>query len=146
MIHSNILKKDFYKSIDEKIALCLEKASEFDENTPCGRYELPCGCYVNVSTYEPKAIENAVTETHAVYADIQVILDGDEFIGYAKTQLLSPTGEYNKDSDIRFWQGDISLLTMQKGDWALFMPQEAHAPGLKRSSKAVKKAVFKIPY
>ena len=146
MIHSNISQNKFYKSLDKKIALCLDKARELNENTACGRYELAEGCYVNVSSYSAKEIEDAVAETHNVYADIQIILDGEEFIGYSKTSLLSPISDYDEKSDIRFWKGEIALLPMQKGDWALFMPGEAHAPGLKKSNVKVKKAVFKIPY
>ena len=146
MIHSNILNNDFYKTLDCKIALCLEKSKEFNENTPIGRQDLGEGCFVNVSEYQPKDIQDAIFETHSKYADIQMILDGEEYIGYNKTTLLSPECAYDSEKDIRFWQGEISLLAMQKGDWVLFMPEEAHAPGLKYNSKSVKKAVFKIPY
>lgn len=146
MIHSNIANKNFYKNLDEKINICLSKMSDFDENTPCGRYGINEDIYVNVSEYEPKSKTSAAAETHSVYADIQLILSGDEYIGYADTRELSPKTDYDGQNDIRFWQGEVALLSMQQGDWALFMPEEAHAPGLFKTSRRVKKAVFKIKY
>ena len=146
MIHTNLKHNDFFKSIDKKIALCLEKSKTLDANTTCGKYVLSDEVYVNVTEYSPKPIEQATPETHNVYADIQLILSGEEYIGYNKTQLLSPATQYDSNNDIQFWKGDVALLTMQQGDWALFMPGEAHAPGLIKSEGKVKKAIFKIKY
>lgn len=146
MIHTNLSNNGFYKNIDGKIALCLEKSKTLDANTPCGKYILNDDVYVNVIEYTPKSVEEAVAETHNLYADIQLILSGEEYIGYAKTSLLSPKSQYDKANDIQFWQGDIALLTMQQGDWALFMPGEAHAPSLDKCGGKVKKAIFKIKY
>ena len=146
MIHTNLKHNDFYKSIDEKIALCLEKSKTLDMGTPCGKYVLSDDIYVNVTEYSPKAISEATPETHNLYADIQLILSGEEYIGYNKLELLSPATQYDAGSDIQFWKGEVALLTMQQGDWALFMPGEAHAPGLIKSQGNVKKAIFKIRY
>ncbi|MDE6473701.1 MAG: YhcH/YjgK/YiaL family protein [Clostridia bacterium] len=146
MIHANLSYNDFYKNIDDKIALCLEKSKTLDANTPCGKYILNDDVYVNVIEYSPKPIEEALAETHAKYADIQLILSGEEYIGYAKTSLLSPKSRYDEENDIRFWQGDTALLPMQQGDWALFMPGEAHSPSLDKCGGKVKKAIFKIRY
>ncbi len=146
MIHSNIKDNGFYSSIDDKISLCLKKSKELNEHTPCGRYELSDDCYVNVVEYSPKPVENATSEIHRVYADIQLILSGEEYIGYNKTSLLSRVGDYDSLNDIQFFNGDVSLLAMQQGDWALFMPGEAHAPSLDKCGGKVKKAIFKIKY
>lgn len=146
MIHSNIKFNDFYKNIDEKISICLEKSKSLNADTPCGKYILGDGVFVNVTEYEPKPIKDACAETHEIYADVQLILSGEEYIGYAKTALLTKVGEYDSDNDIMFWKGDVALLPMQQGDWALFMPKEAHAPALAMSCGKVKKAIFKIKY
>lgn len=146
MIHSNIKDNDFYSSIDDKISLCLKKSKELNEHTPCGRYELSDDSYLNVVEYTPKPVENATSEVHRVYADIQLILSGEEYIGYNKTSLLSRVGDYDSLNDIQFFNGDVSLLAMQQGDWALFMPGEAHAPSLDKCGGKIKKAIFKIKY
>lgn len=146
MIHSNMTTADYYKNIDEKIKICLEKAQEMDENTPCGRYDLAEGVYVNVMTYEPKATDCPICETHNNYADIQLILDGQEYMGYAPLDMLTQDSEYIVERDIQFWKGKVALLPVRKGEWVLFLPHEPHAPSISIDGKTVKKAVFKIRY
>lgn len=146
MIHANTKQNGFYKNIDEKIKLCMQKALELDENTPCGRYDLSDDIYINVMTYEPKPIKEISIETHSRYADIQLILSGQEYMGYAPLDTLVPVNDYDPEKDIRFWKGDVALLPMRKGEWALFMPEEPHAPSLSMNGGQVKKAVFKIKY
>ena len=146
MIRANINLNDYFKTIDDKIALCMQKAKELDENTPCGRYQLTDDVYVNVMTYEPKPFSELSIETHQKYADIQLILSGREYMGYAPLENLTPAGEYDTVKDIQFWKGEVALLPTQKGDWTLFLPDEPHAPGLSIDGGTVKKAVFKIKY
>ncbi len=144
MIHANINRNHYYKSLEKKIAICLDKAIQLDKDTPCGRYELGENLFVNVCEYEPKPLGDEISETHSIYADIQLILDGDEFIGYSETDLLDPICKYDEEKDIRFWKGPVALLPMRTGDWVLFLPGEPHAPSLKMNARKVKKAVFKF--
>lgn len=146
MIRADVSQNDFFKNIDDKIAICMQKAKDFNENTPCGRYELNDDVYVNVMTYEPKPLSEITIETHEKYADIQLILSGHEYMGYAPLDTLSPASDYDKIKDIRFWKGEVALLPTKKGDWTLFMPDEPHAPSLSIDGGQVKKAVFKIRY
>ena len=76
MIYSDLVNGGYYAATDEKIALCLAYAPKLNKDTPCGRYVLSDDVYVNVMSYEPKPVEEAVAETHLVYADLQLILDG----------------------------------------------------------------------
>lgn len=146
MIRANISQNDYFKNIDAKIAVCMQKAKEFNSDTPCGRYELTDDIYVNVMTYEPKPLSELSIETHRKYADIQLILSGKEYMGYAPLESLAPKDEYNADKDIQFWQGDVALLATHQGDWTLFLPNEPHAPSISIDGGTVKKAVFKIKY
>lgn len=146
MIHANLKLNDYFKTIDEKMQICMEKAKELNENTPCGRYDLADGVFVNVMTYEPKECTTYTSETHNNYADIQLILDGQEYMGYAPLDTLTPATEYNPERDIQFWNGDVALLPLRKGEWVLFLPHEPHAPSISMSGGTVKKAVFKIKY
>lgn len=146
MIHDNLKNSAKYANIDDKIAACMKYAEQLDENTQCGRYDISEDVYVNVMTYEPKCVSDATIETHCRYADIQLILDGEEFMGYVSADDVLPLSEYDKERDIRMWKGNIALMPMRKGDFALFFPGEPHAPSLYKSSDKVKKAVFKIRY
>ena len=98
-------------------------------------------------TYEPKPVQEATAETHNIYADLQLILDGTEWMGCADSAALIPLVPYDEGKDIALWkQKDLPLLPMRKGNWALFLPGEPHAPSLKMQEGTVKKAVFKIRY
>lgn len=147
MIYSDLKSGGYCAAIDEKIALCLAYAPSLNEDTPCGRYELSEDVYVNVMSYEPKPVEDAVAETHQIYADLQLILAGAEWMGCADSAAMTPLASYDGAKDIALWQQEnLPLLPMRKGNWALFMPGEPHAPSLKMQEGTVKKAVFKIRY
>ena len=48
--------------------------------------------------------KDGVKPSHRVYADIQLILSGEEYIGYNKTSLLSRVGDYDSHNDIQFFK------------------------------------------
>lgn len=147
MIYSK-LSDDFYDDLDEKVALCMRKAKKMTADCALGRTDFNDDVYVNVLEYEPRPKEGATAETHRLYADIQLILEGEELMGIPVGELTAET-EYSPAKDIQVWSGPFAFVTMKAGDWCLFMPGEGHAPSVKdESSKCnkVKKAVFKIRY
>ena len=147
MIYSK-LADGFYNGLDEKVALCIKKAKTMGADTPLGRTDLADGVFVNVQTYEPRPKEGATAETHRLYADIQLILDGEELMGVPVGELTEETG-YSAEKDIAIWSGPFAYLTMKPGDWCMFMPGEGHAPSIRDDStscRKVRKAVFKIRY
>lgn len=146
MIYSNMKEGGRY-AFDDKIALCLEHAASLNEATPCGRYELSESVYVNVMSYSPKPVTTAEAESHLIYADLQLVLDGAEFMGCPDALSVTPLHDYDAVKDIAVWKvGQQALLPLRKGDWAMFFPGELHAPSLKMQEGEVKKAVFKIRY
>lgn len=111
---------------------------------PEGRFEWDAdGCFVNLQTIPPKAPSQAVLESHRKMIDIQIPLTGDETMGYSPLKELKPT-PYDETKDISFYKEcSGSFVTVKKGMFAIFFPQDAHAPGV--TPTALKKAVFKIP-
>lgn len=110
-----------------------------------GRY--PLGAeedgFVNVQTIPAKGREEAVLESHKAMVDVQIPLTGDETMGYSTLSCVEET-PYNQQQDITFHSGRAdSYVTVRKGMFAIFFPQDVHAPGI--VSADVKKAVFKIP-
>lgn len=146
MIVSDLNSAGRYAEADKKIAACIDRARTLNAQTKCGRYDVCQDVYVNVMEYEPKSAEDAVFETHELYADLQLILSGEEYMGYAALGDLSQKSEYDKEKDIAFWTGKAALLPLRAGEFAMFYPGEPHAPSLKKSAGKVKKAVFKIRY
>lgn len=112
-----------------------------------GRYPLDGDgrddCFVNVQTIPAKGEGEARLESHRAMIDIQVPLTGDETMGYVSLE-RAEEAPYDGNKDIAFHQGSAdTYLRVRKGMFAIFFPQDVHAPGITPSG--LKKAVFKIP-
>lgn len=99
---------------------------------------------VNVAQTKPKDKENARLETHNLFIDIQIPLSGEEVMGYTPTADLGEvTDSYNPDKDITFYKGLArNYITVKPGMFAIFFPQDGHAPGI--TSVGVKKVIVKV--
>lgn len=145
MIYDNIKKISRYTGSDEKLGFCLEKARELSPQTPDGRYDLAEGIFVNVSSYELAPKDGWTFEAHEKYADVQLILEGAEIIGVSSGD-ATETVAYDAEKDIKFFEGNAAPLKLEVGDFAVFYPDELHAPAHFAGVKNVKKAVFKIKF
>lgn len=81
-------------------------------------------------------------ESHIKYIDIQLILEGEEYIDYSKdTPIINETNE----KDCYFTNSNEGTrLKLSKNDFAIFFPNELHKPGVKVNDKPIKKIVFKV--
>ncbi len=103
--------------------------------------------YVNVSEYTTKQMEDCGWEAHKKYADLQVLLAGEELIMVADLEKMN-VGTYHEDSDYLECSGEMSeAVKADKDTCVLLLPEDAHMPGvcIARKPMAVKKAVCKIP-
>jgi YhcH/YjgK/YiaL family protein len=106
--------------------------------------------YVRVQSYEPKHKDENKFETHVVHADVQYVVQGRELVQIAKLSELTPTMEHDIEKDYRLYTLNGSKhctdLAINTGDFALFLPGEAHRPSCKLGDEivTVKKLVFKI--
>jgi YhcH/YjgK/YiaL family protein len=100
--------------------------------------------YAVVQRYDTKPMERGIWEAHRRYIDLQVVVQGMERIGYAHLSRLTP-GPYDTDRDFLRLDGEGDFLVLKEGGFALFMPEDAHMPGIAMdSSGPVKKVVVKI--
>lgn len=110
-----------------------------------GQYEIADGkAYVVYGLY-PHDGENTVFEAHDRYIDLQCVLQGDEIIGWADRSRLSAKAEYDESGDCQLFTGVGDTLCLTEGDWALFFPEDAHAPGGKYTQEHSVKLIAKIP-
>ena len=97
---------------------------------------------VNFAQARPKTMEEAKLETHNDFIDIQIPLSGVEVMGYTPREEL-PEEEYNAEKDITFYKGLANdYLTIKPGMFAIFFPQDGHAPGI--TPEGVKKVIVKV--
>ena len=100
--------------------------------------------FVNITTAKGKAPDEAVLETHLNMIDIQIPLDGPETFGYTPLCRL-PDAPYNAEKDITKYPDLMaeSFIDCQPGMFAIFFPQDGHAPCISMAPE-VKKAIFKV--
>ncbi len=109
-----------------------------------GKYEIKGkDLFVNVTTAKGRTKEEAVLETHNVMLDIQIPLSCDETFGYTPREDL-PEAEYNEAKDITKIPGlaSQSYVTCRPGMFAVFFPQDGHAPCI--APQDIKKVIFKV--
>ncbi|MCR5198906.1 MAG: YhcH/YjgK/YiaL family protein [Prevotella sp.] len=100
--------------------------------------------FVNITTAKGRTPDAAVLETHRKMIDIQIPLDVPETYGYTPLCRL-PEEEYNAEKDITKY-GDLmaeSFVDCQPGMFAIFFPQDGHAPCISMAPE-IKKAIFKV--
>jgi len=100
--------------------------------------------FISVMEIDGKTAEAARLESHVKYIDIQVVISGVETMGWTAiehcTEVLEP---YNTEKDLQFFGNKPStLITVNPGEFAIFFPEDGHAPGI--GNGPIKKAVFKV--
>lgn len=99
--------------------------------------------FVNITTAKGRTPDAAVLETHINMIDIQIPLDTPETFGYTPLCNL-PEEEYNAEKDITKYEGMAeSFIECQPGMFAIFFPQDGHAPCISMAPE-IKKAIFKV--
>ena len=109
----------------------LEEAIKTIEEIPnweVATYPLSCG-KVMVQAGTTKPLEGALLEAHGKFLDIQYILEGQEVVGWAPTDSLTPEGEFNGEKDYGMFSGSSTPITVPAGYCYVVFPEDAHAPG-----------------
>ena len=101
-------------------------------------------CYYTVSTVQTRAKGTKGYETHAVYADVQVLLEGRECMDLGRE--IKETTSYDEDQDIQFFTGELASRWHAVPGWfVVFLPGEAHEPLIQEGKpESVRKVVFKV--
>lgn len=105
--------------------------------------------YLMVQEYETVNEAARRWESHRRHLDIQLVLNGQEYIGYAPTVSLRQDGPYDPQDDVSLHSDAASCKTallVGPDSFCVFFPQDGHRPGFHRTSSAahVRKAVFKV--
>ena len=100
--------------------------------------------FLNIAVAKGKTDEEAVFETHRRMLDIQIPLDAPEAYGYIPLSDL-PEAEYNDAKDVSKYPDLMadSYVTCQPGMFAIFFPQDGHAPCISAAPE-IKKVIFKV--
>lgn len=148
MIFDTIGNYKLYSNVSPQIAAALKIAAETDfEKMQDGKYEVDSDkLYYMVQRYKTKPIYEKI-EAHKKYIDLQLLVKGNEQIGYAAAKGLKVQTPYDEQKEVEFFNvpQNTTFLKMQKGDFAIFWPSDAHMPGCQMEKcEEVTKVVFKI--
>lgn len=146
MVVDSLDNARLYAPLGTRIAAALEHVASTNlAAAPAGRYELDGNrVFVLVQDYTSKSQGDGRWERHRRYIDLQVVVSGNERIGYAPAASLEE-GPYDPDRDIAFLTGGGSFVTLSAGHFMLLWPDDAHMPGIEAGGPApVRKVVVKI--
>jgi YhcH/YjgK/YiaL family protein len=105
----------------------------------------------SIDEYETKDPSEKSAEQHKKFIDVQYILEGEESIGVSEENKANVVADpYNEEKDRTKFSKvvDEEFITLNKGGFAVFYPQDIHRPGctvLGKKSK-VKKVVVKLKF
>jgi YhcH/YjgK/YiaL family protein len=100
--------------------------------------------YLSIDHVQGRGRDAARLEAHRRYIDIQYTIEGNEEIGWMPVASCGPmTGTFDDARDVGFFdKRPTSWLAVPEGTFAVFFPQDAHAPLAGRG--ALKKAIMKV--
>jgi biofilm protein TabA len=115
---------------------------------PDGRYTIDGDdAYYIVQRYVTRPADQRRVESHRKYIDIQVLLAGEEMLGYTPTAGLEVVVPYDEAKDIMFYHAQkiVTWTRLEPGIFCLLFPDDAHLPCCQVTGLApVHKIVFKI--
>ena len=146
MIVDKLENLEKYASLNPLFAQAIDFLKSHDlKQMEVGKNELKgTDLIVNIAQTKPKSKEQAKLETHNQFIDIQIPLSGSEIMGYTPQKDCMPTNApYNTEKDITFFEGLAeTYVTVKPGMFAIFFPQDGHAPGI--TPDGVKKVIVKV--
>jgi len=100
--------------------------------------------YVSIDQKDGRGREGARLEAHRAYIDIQFTIDGEEEIGWMPlAECRQPAGAFDDKKDIIFFDDrPMTWLAVPPGRFAIFFPDDAHAPLAGRG--LLSKAIVKV--
>jgi biofilm protein TabA len=146
MIFSNISQSGRYTALHPLFS----RAFDYIRNTDLfavapGRFNIIGDDLIAIVERVPgKMKEMARLEAHRKYIDIQLVLEGDEQMGWKPLEdCLNPVSEHSMEKDIRFFHdAPASWIAVPPDHFCIFFPEDAHAPLV--GSGMVRKVIFKV--
>ena len=104
--------------------------------------------FVIAESSRGRSREDAKLECHRRYIDIQLVLEGNEEMGWkALADCHTPLDEYSAEKDIRFFGDAVaSWVAVPPGSFCIFFPEDAHAPLVAPAPRnsPIRKVIFKV--
>ena len=146
MIIDQLKNASYYYRLNEGLAKGLRYLQQTDLNRlESGTYEID-GKRLYAMVQEPltKPKDQGFWEAHQKHMDIHCVIQGQEQIGYAPIDALTP-GEYDGEKDLWVLEGQGAFFMARSTSFVVLFPQDAHMPGIAvEKPEKIKKVVVKI--
>ena len=147
MIYTNDRQMSRYENLCPTLNTALRFLASADlTKLEMGRNEVDGdNVFINRFDYTTMPEEQAAWEGHKYYADIHVVLEGEERIGVTDAGSLT-AGDYDEAGDFIPYEGPVDAwVTMRPGDILIVFPEDVHMVKVQLNGPCpVKKAVFKV--
>ena len=147
MIYDSLEHLEMYAARDPLLAAVCDfvKSRDLSALEP-GQITLRDGVYAIVSDNQTRAAGKF--EAHRRYADLQLVLEGDEIIECAPIEEMRGGEGYDAEGDAELFdcapEGAVQIK-LRKMQFLALYPQDAHKPLLRWRSDTSRKIIFKIP-
>jgi len=146
MIMDVLSRWNHYYWLNERFEESFRFLEMLAPGTPDGRHDIDGdNVYCMIQSYETKSREGQQFEAHRQYADIQMVLEGEESILWAPADGLETVRPYEPDIAFFALTPTPAELVLTPSVFCVFFPQDAHAPCLRHGGiTRVRKAVVKV--
>lgn len=147
MIKDRLENAKLYYECSKLLKMCFEwlQNHDLDKMEPKKYIIHDDKVYANLQEYETK--ENADYEAHRKYIDIQYMIKGCEKIGVCNKNNCETTIAYDSEKDVEFMKSNKKeeYLSLNRGEFIVLFPSDAHKPSITLDEKQkVKKVVVKV--
>ena len=146
MILSSITQAERYATLHPLFARAFDYIRETDLYALApGRYNIVNDDLIAIVEHvSGRSREMAKLEAHRRYIDIQLVLEGDEQMGWKPlADCYNPVSEHSEERDIRFFlDAPASWIAVPPDHFCIFFPEDAHAPLV--GNGPIQKVIFKI--
>ncbi|AGH80060.1 mannitol dehydrogenase [Psychromonas sp. CNPT3] len=149
MLFGNVRQLELVAYTHKNISLWIKEALIIAQSNNDGKHSIGDeGVFVVLAsvTTEPEADRKA--EFHREHIDIQILLEGEERLGYSNTLSVEDKARIPAEDDLYFVDDveNENFVNLKSGDYALFYPGQIHRPLCAIDQVvAIRKAIIKIP-
>lgn len=147
MIYDTLNNYHLYKGINANLDIVIDFIQSHDlSKLPEGKTMIKENqVWVTRMSYQTKKQEDCRFEAHQLYGDVQIVLNGCEYMGYAPINEIILTDEYNSEKDIIHGSGTpFTLCQLNNSMSAVFFAEDAHMAKINPTLENVDKLCFKF--
>lgn len=139
-----------YEAISEGLREAFQalRTAELDPYVTGKTEIVPDKLYLLKNAYCPKAFgAESLLEAHRTNIDVMYMVEGEELIYVKPTERLKQIDKpYDPSIEALLTrpEGDETAVLLQKGQFLVLFPQDAHCPANRAGSESVKKIICKV--